>query len=270
MSPYQQELTCDPTGIGFAFGGVEPGILHAHGQLHEVHKVFYSVGRVGKYQLHVALRKQALPLPGSPFDLEVLPGPAHAHATQLVLPTPAILRGEVGTGSDDGCKLTVHTRDKMENVCRQGGASVTGSAQRTDLVECQVSDNGDGSYGLHWKSRSSGSFEIHVLIDGVHVSGSPFHMTLSSRHPDMSKTQVTVPDSNGMIAGEETAISLTFLDQFDNVCTPGSDYEFGMALLPESLARSSRRAQHSTTKACGRKRNPAKSTNSFLRPFGRE
>lgn len=233
MSPYQQELTCDPTGIGFAFGGVEPGILHAHGQLHEVHKVFYSVGRVGKYQLHVALRKQALPLPGSPFDLEVLPGPAHAHATQLVLPTPAILRGEVGTGSDDGCKLTVHTRDKMENVCRQGGASVTGSAQRTDLVECQVSDNGDGSYGLHWKSRSSGSFEIHVLIDGVHVSGSPFHMTLSSRHPDMSKTQVTVPDSNGMIAGEETAISLTFLDQFDNVCTPGSDYEFGMALLPE-------------------------------------
>ena len=72
-----------------------------------------------------------------------------------------------------------------------------------------------------------------MLIDGVHVSGSPFHMTLSSRHPDMSKTQVTVPDSNGMIAGEETAISLTFLDQFDNVCTPGSDYEFGMALLPE-------------------------------------
>lgn len=37
-SPFMQELTCDPSGIGFAFGGVEPGTLHAHGQLHEVCK----------------------------------------------------------------------------------------------------------------------------------------------------------------------------------------------------------------------------------------
>mgnify|MGYP004378988037 CR=1 FL=1 len=33
------ELASDPTGIGFAFGGVTPGTLHAHGQLHKVHTV---------------------------------------------------------------------------------------------------------------------------------------------------------------------------------------------------------------------------------------
>ena len=31
-----QELESDPTEIGFAFGGIDPGILHARGQLHEV------------------------------------------------------------------------------------------------------------------------------------------------------------------------------------------------------------------------------------------
>ena len=31
------ELTSDPTGVGFGFGGVEPGVLHAKGQLVEVH-----------------------------------------------------------------------------------------------------------------------------------------------------------------------------------------------------------------------------------------
>ena len=33
------ELASDPAGIGFGFGGVEPGTLHAHGQLHEKHSV---------------------------------------------------------------------------------------------------------------------------------------------------------------------------------------------------------------------------------------
>ena len=234
VSPYQQELTCDPSGIGFAFGGVEPGTLHAHGQLHEVHKVFYSVGRVGKYQLHVALRKQALPLPGSPFSLEVLPGPAHAHSTQLVLPTPPVLRGEVGTGEGDGCRLTFATSDKMGNLCREGGAAVVGSAQHADQqVTCTVDDKGNGAYELHWSSKTSGSFQIHVKINDADVAGSPLQMKLTSCHPELGKTVVAIPESQKMVAGEMTAISLTFLDQFDNVSTPSSDYEFGMALLPE-------------------------------------
>ena len=28
----------DPTGVGFAYGGIYPGALHAKGQLHEKHK----------------------------------------------------------------------------------------------------------------------------------------------------------------------------------------------------------------------------------------
>ena len=76
-----QAALLDPTGVGFAFGGVSPGYLHAKGQLHEVHRVAYSVDRVGKYLLHVRLRKLARPVAGSPFALVVAPGPAHETTT---------------------------------------------------------------------------------------------------------------------------------------------------------------------------------------------
>jgi len=56
------ELDTDPTGIGFAFGGVEPGTLRSKGVLHEVHRVSYSIGIVGRYLLHVRLRQAALAL----------------------------------------------------------------------------------------------------------------------------------------------------------------------------------------------------------------
>ena len=44
--------------------------------------------------MHVRLRQQALPIPGSPFKLTVLPGPAHAKSTSL---SRELLVGMVGT-----------------------------------------------------------------------------------------------------------------------------------------------------------------------------
>ena len=71
---FAHELANDPTGVGFAFGGVDPGTLHAHGQVVKVHTVRYSVGLAGRYRLHVGLRQQAVAFPGSPFSLHVAPG----------------------------------------------------------------------------------------------------------------------------------------------------------------------------------------------------
>ena len=82
---FEHELASDPDGIAFAFGGVDPGTLHAHGQLHDVHRAHYSVGRAGHYLLHVQLRQQALPFPGSPFTLHVVPGAANSLSTRVDL-----------------------------------------------------------------------------------------------------------------------------------------------------------------------------------------
>ena len=81
------ELDADPSGVAFAYGGVYPGHLYSKGKLHETHKVSFSVGKVGRYLLHVRLRKDALPVPGSPFALTVRPGPAHHLTTWLEPPT---------------------------------------------------------------------------------------------------------------------------------------------------------------------------------------
>ena len=91
-SNVQTEVRGDPTGVGFAYGGVYPGLVYSKGRLHETHKVSYSVGKVGKYLLHVRLRQQAKPVPGSPFALTVLPGGAHPSATAIAVQE---LRGTV-------------------------------------------------------------------------------------------------------------------------------------------------------------------------------
>ena len=105
------ELKSDPNGIGFAYGGVEPGRLHAHGQPVQTHKVYYSIAICGEYKLHVGLRQQEIPVPGSPFTLTVLAGQAHSLSTTLpssMLP----LRGVVGFGEGQGCRHTLQVMDK--------------------------------------------------------------------------------------------------------------------------------------------------------------
>lgn len=82
---YVEDLKADPRRIGFAYGGVNPGRLHARGQLVEEHQVHYSIGASGHYLMHVRLRRngQRASLPGSPFLLHVTAGmatpPLHAH-----------------------------------------------------------------------------------------------------------------------------------------------------------------------------------------------
>jgi hypothetical protein len=75
---------------------VHPGKLHAHGKLVETHRVTYSIGKVGEYELHIGLRQQAMPLPGSPFRLRVSPGVASALTTSVPPNTSMPLVGTVG------------------------------------------------------------------------------------------------------------------------------------------------------------------------------
>ena len=83
---FHHELSADK--YGFAFGGVDPGTLHAHGKLVKVHSVHYSIGLAGAYKLHVALRQQMAKLPGSPFRCAIsTASPAcNLHCTHLFAP----------------------------------------------------------------------------------------------------------------------------------------------------------------------------------------
>ena len=86
------EKSADPSGIGFAFGGISPGTLHAHGKLVEKHTVSYSIGLVGEYLLHVrfmcACGRHLLRCQARPFDCSCSPtSPAHVRHASSCRPT---------------------------------------------------------------------------------------------------------------------------------------------------------------------------------------
>ena len=150
------ELSADPTGTGFAFGGLYPGTLHARGKIFETHSVSYSIGIVGEYLMHVRLRQQAAALPGSPFRLTVLPSLAHARSCRLPLAEMnGGIVGLVGAAADRnaGTSMTFATFDLIGNRCVEGGAKITSQvldkAQESN-VEVVVTDNMDGTYTVRW------------------------------------------------------------------------------------------------------------------------
>ena len=110
------ELEADPTG--FAYGGVSPVAKKGSRKAKlGVHRVSYSIGLAGTYLLHVRLRKEGLPVPGSPFPLTVLPGEPVAHACFLTTEPQALGGNKAG--------VVLRTCDAMGNACVTGGADVT-------------------------------------------------------------------------------------------------------------------------------------------------
>ena len=241
----QSEVSCDDSHIGFAFGGVHPGWLHSKGNLAEVHKVSFSIGRVGRYLLHVRLRKAGAPIPGSPFALTVRPGPAHAAASRL--PTAEQpLRGRVGTDPEDGCRMILRTHDQIGNASTAGGAHVENICKAAQVVgkvsdgsgkavvDAKVTDNGDGSYLLEWRCVTSGLFTATVTIDKEPVGGSPLLIRLTSDTPELAKTELQGPGLREGIAGKPQTFQILLVDAFGNPCRPPEAFCFGMALEHET------------------------------------
>jgi hypothetical protein len=118
---------------------VEPGKLHAHGKIVDSHRVFYSICLVGTYRLHVGLRSQAVPIPGSPFTLRVQPGPASSIATTL--PTDVILPlvGVVSHASTP-CPCSSHDQATMallsQPTCTRACGARWASARSKDAGCC--------------------------------------------------------------------------------------------------------------------------------------
>ena len=176
----------DPTAVGFAYGGVLPGNLHSKGVLHETHRCYFSVGRVGRYLLHVRLRQAGQAVPGSPFGLTVIPGVAF-HATSWVerpastspastSPAPSegalgggALVGEVGLQPTDGCSVLLRTSDRSGNLCVNGGAKVSIVCPVTS-VQATVMDHEDGTYLVTFTPPTAGKYRIDAALNKKDVN----------------------------------------------------------------------------------------------------
>ena len=222
----ENELKADPSGVGFGFGGVEPGTLHAKGQLHEVHRVSYSIGCAGEYLLHVRLRQKAIALPGSPFSLVVKPGAAYAKSTTLA---PLLTHGVVGMGPEHGVNQELKTSDKMANACIVGGAEVRISSDYPGITS-EVIDNGDGSYRLEWRCKVAGTFTTRVMVNNEEVIGSPTTFSLFAASPEIGKSELFGDGLRMATAGMRATVKIKFVDEFDNVGIPSKTFKFGLSL----------------------------------------
>ena len=207
--PLAMELAVD--GTGFAYGGLFPGTLHSHGALREFHTVSYSIGVAGSYLLHVRLRNQAAALPGSPFPLQVLPGPAWAQSSSLPFEQ---LTSEVG----ETFTHLMRTADKIGNACVVGGAEVTN--ERSQHLEVACEDMQDGTYLLKWTSEQPGEFVIQVKVAGQHVINSPSKIRFVSTVPEIEFTDVSGDGLTHAVVGEQSTILVQLRDRFKNEAVP--------------------------------------------------
>lgn len=238
------EAALDPTGVGFAYGSVFPGVLHGKGLLHETHKVNYSINSVGRYLLHVRVRDQSRPIAGSPFALVVEPGVASPHKTWLQ-PEHGQMRGEVGLSAGDGCQLVVRTYDRTGNMCRAGGAKVTTGKLMSRKLQLQGQgieggiiddlqstciDNADGTYRLTWKSKKRGPVDVEVLINGQPVRGSPMRLDFVSTKPLLHKTVLSGEGLKMAVAGRPAPIKLALSDEYSNASSPEVGWRVVLAI----------------------------------------
>jgi len=278
-----QESGMVKDGVGFAYGGIEPGRLGVRGDPVSWHKVYYSVAKAGRYKLHVGLRQQGVALPGSPFILHVDSGTAHPLA--CCVPCEALpLCGVVGLESEhSGCKLWLPTFDRMKNACTRGGASIE-SAVVLDCVDAddasevtalpdaaqrdatkipkkeleslafKVSDRADGSYLLEWRAKKAGRYKVRVTVNHVDIPGSPLELQLIGNFPNLASARVCGSMLQGtLVCGQPAFTLLSFRDEYGNPVQPSkSGFRLGMAMLPAAEAvreRASKGLDKGTTAA---------------------
>ena len=234
---FHHEISSDPMQIAFAFGGINPGTLHAAGKIVRTHTVKYTLGAAGKYKLHVGLRQQATALPNSPFNLSVSPSSAHAPSTSI--PQEALpLKGIVG--DDWSCECVLAVSDRMGNWCVVGGAPILIDVDGKDAeISATCEDNENGTYTLKWKGKVSGAFKTQVKIDGAHVLGSPTTIKMLAGPPDVPKCEISGGGLKTALAGHAAQVHITCKDRFSNPLSAdslgqGSALSFGLALLPPS------------------------------------
>src|SRR5690606_24657503 len=79
-----------------------------------------------------------------------------------------------------------------------------------------ITDNGDGTYTATYTPTVAGTDQVAITLGGTGISGSPYSSVVSSADADAINTTASVPVGT---AGEETTITVTEPDEFDNPVT---------------------------------------------------
>ena len=128
-------------------------------------------------------------------------------------------------------EFEVESRNAADRPSKLGGDSlaVKFSAPASSTV-CTVSELPDGRYKVDYVAPNPGSYQISIKMNGEHISGSPFKLTVSvpSAHADMCK--VSGKGLSRMTAGEMATFQVSYIDRQG---APAPAAELDIRIKPE-------------------------------------
>jgi len=80
------------------------------------------------------------------------------------------------------CSFVVQSRDRRGADKETGGANLEVSIKHKKngkKAEAEVTDNGDGTYGVTYSLQDKGEYEISVKLHDENVGGTPFIQSLN-------------------------------------------------------------------------------------------
>ena len=162
--------------------------------------------RAGMVALHVTLNSR--PAPASPFMLSVCAGAAYAKRCYAFGP------GISSACTWDASSFTVMMVDQFGNELATGGHSLESSiSTHAGCFPVQVNDLQNGSYALQYHHPRGGTeiCFLDVLLDGQHISGSPFKVSMKSVAEAIYSTAVGSGLESAR-AGEPASFLVTAMD----------------------------------------------------------
>ena len=92
------------------------------------------------------------------------------------------------------------TKSHNSTRCSQGGSHIIAQVQprKGDVVPVEVKDNKDGSYSASFVTEQVGEAKLSVTIEGEHIKGSPYSITVGQDYKSIDKPIKIINDGGNM------------------------------------------------------------------------
>jgi hypothetical protein len=171
------------------------------------------------YWASTSFEEEKVPTEYLLHPLNVLPGAT----TTVVVPQEAsemsVASGAVLAEAEAGVvnNFTLHTRDAHDNQrYTETTSQLTGFIDSTPPVSLSFYYAGEGNYTVSAEPIIAGTFDMHVLVGGIDIVGSPFRVTVVPGETSPIHTLITGTGIHTAIAGVEAFFILTLRDRLNN------------------------------------------------------
>jgi hypothetical protein len=124
---------------------------------------------------------------------------------------------------DEPGRFLLKTVDAYGNERRTGGDRVHVEIRGPTKVLASVTDCGDGTYAVSYTCCASGSYQVHVSVNGAAIAPSPFEMNVTAAASSAQHCLVQWTDVQSAVAGEAFSFKVEARDRFLNKRRVGGD-----------------------------------------------